>query len=76
MSSIEDRVKAVLAERKCCAVEELLMSEKIGKDSLEKLDILVALETEFNVSVPDKEAQQLETCEDILEYIERSKTQC
>lgn len=65
-----ENAKTIIAERKGCEVSELTLDTKIARDSLEKLDILVALEDAFDLRVDDKEMQNLETIEDLLTFLQ------
>ena len=67
MSSVEDRVRAAAAER---LGDSINLEEKIGSDSLEKLDLLVAVENEFNIHLSDKEIQSLSTFADAVKLLE------
>ena len=45
--------------------------EDLGADSLEIVDMLMAIEENFGISVPDEEALTLKTVKDVAEFIER-----
>lgn len=67
MSSIEERFRAVVLDRR--GEEVLVLSDNLGVDSLEKLDLLVGLEEEFKIKVSDQEMQQVVTFQDAIELI-------
>jgi acyl carrier protein len=47
--------------------------EDLGADSLDIVELLMALEEEFGVSVPDEDVQGLKTIKDITDYMEKNK---
>jgi acyl carrier protein len=44
--------------------------EDLGADSLDTVELVMAFEEEFNVEVPDEEAEKLQTVGDVIKYIE------
>ena len=74
MSDIEARVKKIIAEQ--LGVEEgQVTSEKafvadLGADSLDTVELVMALEEEFGQEIPDEEAEKLQSVGDVIKYIE------
>ena len=74
MSDIEVRVKKIIAEQ--LGVEESqVTSEKafvadLGADSLDTVELVMALEEEFGQEIPDEEAEKLQCVGDVIKYIE------
>ena len=74
MSDIEARVKKIIAEQ--LGVEESqVTSEKafvadLGADSLDTVELVMALEEEFGQEIPDEEAEKLQSVGDVIKYIE------
>lgn len=71
--TIEDRVKNVVGDelgiaREVAAIERL---DLLGADSHDRQSLTLALETEFDIAIPDADGQQLETVGDITTYVER-----
>jgi acyl carrier protein len=67
LSRIRDRL-GVSGDR----LETLRMSmDKIGKDSLEIVELVMELEEEFEITVPDHEAESCRTIEDLIRLIQR-----
>ena len=52
---------------------ETLLVEDLGVDSLDTLEMLMALEDEYDIKISNEEAQQLKTVQDILDCIESKK---
>ena len=69
-----EKIQAMLAEALNLPLEKVTPDAKIvddlGADSLDVVEISMALEQEFNVSVPDEEIVNFKTPEDILNYLE------
>ena len=74
---VEQRVKAILAEQ--LGVDESKISPDtnvivdLGADSLDLVEVLMSLEDEFNVSIPDEAIAEVKTVKQIVEYIESQK---
>lgn len=74
---VEQRVKAILAEQlgvdesKITADTNVIVD--LGADSLDLVEVLMSLEDEFNVSIPDEAIAKVKTVKQIVEYIESQK---
>ena len=75
MSSIEDRVKKIVAEQLGVKEEEIQNSasfvEDLGADSLDTVELVMALEEEFEAEIPDEEAEQITTVQAAIDYIQQ-----
>ena len=60
-----------LEEGKISANSKLI--EDLGADSLDMVEMLMTLEDEFGISIPDEDAMKLKTVEDIVKFIENNK---
>ncbi len=72
-----EKVKAILAEQ-FDAVEDDITTETsiqddLGADSLDVVDLLMVIEGEFDLEVPDTEIENLKTVGDLVKYIEDNK---
>ena len=71
MSSIEERVKKIVAEQ--LGVDEVQSSasfvEDLGADSLDTVELVMALEEEFETEIPDEEAEKITTVQLAIDYI-------
>ena len=44
--------------------------DDLGADSLDTVELIMAFEEEFDVEIPDEDAQKIKTVKDVIEYIE------
>lgn len=73
MSSIEDRVKKIVAEQLGVKEEEVRSEasfvDDLGADSLDTVELVMALEEEFETEIPDEEAEKITTVQLAISYI-------
>ena len=68
-----EKVKRVLAEQ--LGVDETIITpdssfvDDLGADSLDIVELIMGLETEFDIEIPDEDAEKIETVGDAVEYI-------
>ncbi|MDA8429842.1 MAG: acyl carrier protein [Geobacteraceae bacterium] len=73
MSDIAKRVKEIVAEQ--LGVEEALVlpessfMDDLGADSLDTVELVMALEEEFDIEIPDEDAEKIQSVNDAIEYI-------
>ena len=76
MSSIEERVKKIVAEQLGVKEDEIQNSasfvEDLGADSLDTVELLMALEEEFETEIPDDEAESITTVQLAIDYVEKN----
>lgn len=76
MSSIEERVKKIVAEQLGVKEEdvksEAAFVEDLGADSLDTVELVMALEEEFETEIPDEEAEKITTVQLAIKYIEEN----
>lgn len=70
------KVKEILLENLGCNEENIKMEsnliEDLDADSLDIVELTVALEDEFDIEVPDEDFEKLSTVKSIIDYIERA----
>lgn len=49
------------------------MTADLGADSLDLVELIMAIEEEFGIEIPDGEAEKISTVQDIIDYIEKNK---
>jgi len=76
MSSIEERVKKIVAEQLGVKEDEVQTSasfvDDLGADSLDTVELVMALEEEFETEIPDEEAEQITTVQLAVDYINKN----
>ncbi len=74
MSNLIEKVKGIVAEQLGVKPEEVTPEAKfiddLGADSLDTVELVMALEEEFGLEIPDEEAEKLVTVGDAIKYIE------
>ncbi|MCC5794776.1 MAG: acyl carrier protein [Chromatiales bacterium] len=73
MSSIEEQVKNIVAEQLGVKEEEVTNEasfvDDLGADSLDTVELVMALEEEFETEIPDEEAEKIKTVQQAIDYI-------
>ena len=73
MSSIEERVKKVVCEQLGVKEEDVKGSsrfvEDLGADSLDTVELVMALEEEFGCEIPDEDAEKITTVQQAIDYV-------
>ena len=73
MSTIEERVKKIVAEQLGVKEEEVVNTasfvEDLGADSLDTVELVMALEEEFETEIPDEEAEKITTVQAAIDYV-------
>lgn len=73
MSTIEERVKKIVAEQLGVKSEEVVNTasfvEDLGADSLDTVELVMALEEEFETEIPDEKAEKITTVQEAIDYI-------
>lgn len=72
-----DDVKEVVVEQLNVNPDEVKLESKfvedLGADSLDVVELVMALEEKFNIEIPDDEAEKIQTVGDAVKYIEENK---
>jgi acyl carrier protein len=73
MSSIEERVKKIVVEQLGVKEDEVTLEasfvDDLGADSLDTVELVMALEEEFETEIPDDEAEKITTVQQAVDYI-------
>lgn len=74
MASIEERVKQIIVEQLDVAEDEVTPEasfiDDLGADSLDIVELVMAMEEVFDVEIPDEEAENIRTVQDAVNYIQ------
>ena len=77
MAFSEERAKEIIAKELEVSADQLKPDAKfiedLGADSLDTVELVMALEEEFGHEIPDEEAEKLQTVGDVIKYIEDSQ---
>ena len=72
-----DKVKEIIVDTICCNEEEVVLTadikEDLGADSLDAVELNMALEEAFKISIPEEDLVNFITVEDIVDYIDKNK---
>ncbi|NPA11137.1 MAG: acyl carrier protein [Epsilonproteobacteria bacterium] len=72
-----DEVKEVIVEQLNVNPEEVKPESKfvedLGADSLDVVEMIMALEEKFEIEIPDSEAEKIQTVQDVVDYIQKHK---
>ncbi|MBK9139834.1 MAG: acyl carrier protein [Verrucomicrobia bacterium] len=75
--TIEQRVKEIIVEQLGVNADQVTAEAKfiedLGADSLDTVELVMALEEEFGQEIPDEEAEKLQSVGDVIKYIEDSQ---
>ena len=70
----QDKIKSIIAEQLGVKPEEVAPGasfvDDLGADSLDTVELIMALEEEFNIEIPDEDAEKMKTVGDAIKYIE------
>ena len=73
MSSVEQQVKAIVAEQLGVKPEQVTSAasfvDDLGADSLDTVELVMEFEDEFELSIPDEEAEKIQTVGQAIDYI-------
>ncbi|ASK77664.1 acyl carrier protein [Paraphotobacterium marinum] len=73
MSNIEERVKKIIVEQlgvdEAEVKNEASFVDDLGADSLDTVELVMALEEEFDTEIPDEEAEKITTVQAAIDYV-------
>ena len=71
-----EKIKAILADQldieEESITEDSLLVEDLGADSLDAIDIVMSVEDEFEIEIPDEIVEKMESVSDIVTYVENN----
>jgi len=75
--SVEQRVREIVAEQLERDVKEVTnaasLIDDLGADSLDVVELVMKMEEEFGIEIPDEEAEKIKTVNDVVQYITTHK---
>ena len=76
-ATIEQKVKTIIADQLGVGEDEIKITssfiEDLGADSLDIVELVMAMEEEFEVEIPDEEAENIKTVQDAINYVTTHK---
>ena len=75
MSTVAEKVKSIIVEQLGVEADEVTpgasFTEDLGADSLDIVELVMAFEEEFDLEIPDEDAEKLQTVGDAIEYLKQ-----
>jgi acyl carrier protein len=72
--AVEDKIKGLVAEQLGVAEDEVTpeasFTDDLGADSLDIVELVMAIEEEYGIEIPDDDAEKIQTIQDAITYIE------
>ncbi|OQY20158.1 MAG: acyl carrier protein [Desulfobacteraceae bacterium 4572_35.1] len=73
MASMEERVQKIVAEQLGVEVEQVVAEasfmDDLGADSLDTVELVMALEEEFDIEISDEDAEKIQTVKNAVDYV-------
>jgi acyl carrier protein len=75
MAGVEEKVKKIICEQldvdEKDVVSEASFVDDLGADSLDQVELIMAMEEEFDISIPDEDAEKIVTVQQAIDYIKK-----
>jgi acyl carrier protein len=76
MANVEEKVVKIICEQLDVDEEDVVPEasfvDDLGADSLDQVELIMAMEEEFDVSIPDEDAEKIGTVKDAIDYINKA----
>ena len=76
MADVAEKVKKIICEQLNVAEEDVVPTasfvDDLGADSLDQVELIMAMEEEFDVSISDEDAEKIGTVQDAIDYINKA----
>ena len=73
---IEERIKSIIVEQLGVNADEVTAEasfiEDLGADSLDIVELIMALEEEYDIEIPDEDAEKIQTVKDVTTYVQNT----
>ena len=71
--TIRDIIVEQLSVDPSLVTEDTNLTKDLEADSLDAVEIIMAIESQFDIEIPDEEAEKFQTVEDLVEYVDENK---
>ena len=75
--AVEDRIKEIIVAQLGVSIEEVIPEasfiDDLGADSLDIVELVMAIEEEFGLEIPDEDAERIQSVQDVQHYIEERR---
>jgi acyl carrier protein len=76
MSDVAEKVKNIICEQLDVSEEVVIpiasFVDDLGADSLDQVELIMAMEEEFDITIPDEDAEKIATVQDAIDYINKA----
>jgi acyl carrier protein len=76
MADLVERIKKIICEQLDVSEDDVVPTasfvDDLGADSLDQVELIMAMEEEFNVSITDEEAEKIVTVQDAIDYVKKT----
>jgi len=76
MATVEEKVIKIICEQldvpKDDVVHEASFVDDLGADSLDQVELIMAMEEDFDISIPDEDAEKIGTVQNAIDYIKKA----
>ena len=76
MGDLENKIKEIICEQldvpESDVVPEALYADDLGADSLDLVELIMAMEEKFDISIPDEEAEKISTVQDTIDFVKKA----
>ncbi|RIL11455.1 MAG: acyl carrier protein [Proteobacteria bacterium] len=76
---IAERVKSIISDQLGVSIEEVTPEasfiEDLGADSLDIVELIMALEEEYDMEIPDEDAEKIQSVQDVISYIQNKSNE-
>jgi acyl carrier protein len=76
MADIEEKVRKIVCEQLDVPEEDVVPAatfvDDLGADSLDQVELIMAMEEEFDLSIPDEDAENIATVQNAIDYVQKA----
>ena len=76
MASVKEKITEIICEHLDVAKEDVVLEasfvDDLGADSLDQVELIMAMEEEFDISIPDEDAEKIGTVKDAVDYVTKA----